>query len=350
MMLRESHPIANRPPSLHDDAPELSVVICTHNRAAMLDDALESIARMHVPPRLRWELLVVDNASTDHTANVVTAWKDRLPLRYVHEAEPGLSAARNRALRDVQAEWIVFTDDDVRVDGEWLTALAKACRCWPQASYLAGRILPTYEPDRPAWLTPSCEALLAGVVVRFAPDADAGPLSAALPRPMGANLAFRAEALRAIGGFRTDLGRNGVSLIGGEEVAVLAALERADHHGVYVPDAVVHHRTSTDRLSRRFLARYFAAVGVVAVRTGQIRPTGVLGPPRWMFPKLLRTAWASLPFWVLPPRESTLRRMRSYCFYRGVIKELLACTLLRGRSRRRLATEAAAVPLAAPST
>ncbi|MBN1344651.1 MAG: glycosyltransferase family 2 protein [Phycisphaerae bacterium] len=306
-----------------DGGIDLSVVICTYNRAESLNRALASIHAARIPEGCSWEVLVIDNRSTDHTPRVAGAWSDRLPLRYLYESEPGLSAARNRALVETRGRLLAFTDDDVEVDGAWLAALLAARRCWPTASYLAGQILPAYDYPRPSWLTEQCERMLAGVVVRFSLPRKSGPLTPGEPRPMGANLAFDARRLRDVGGFRTDLGRNGTSLIGGEEVAVLAELERQGSHGVYVPEAIVNHYTPADRLRRAFLVRYFTAVGRAAVRLGEIAPVGRLGPPRWMVRKLVSTGLAYVPSCVAGRPENWIERMRSFGFYLGATWELL---------------------------
>ncbi len=311
------HLIAN------ERALDLSVVICTRNRADLLDRALGSIHHAHAPAQSRWELLVVDNGSTDRTTDVALSWADRLPLRYLYELEPGLSAARNRAMSEARGRLLVFTDDDVEVDPDWLIAMERARRRWPEAGYLAGRIVPSYEGGRPAWLTDACESLLAGVVIRYSPERGPGPLPPDAPRPMGANLAFDADALRGVGGFRTDLGRKGTSLVGGEEVAVLDALERAGLHGAYVPGAVVYHHTPRDRLGWEFLHRYFIGVGVAAVRMGHVGGRGRLGPPRWMLRKLLSTGLRYLYARLTGPLERRIERMRSLGFYRGATRELL---------------------------
>lgn len=302
---------------------DLSVVVCTYNRADLLARTLASIARAEQPGDRTWELLVVDNRSTDHTVDVVADWSDRLPIRYLYEPEPGLSAARNRAVAEARGRLMAFTDDDVEVDTAWLCELATARRAYPTAAYLAGKILPSYENTRPRWMTEACEALLAGVVIKYSPRRQAGVLSAGESRPMGANLAFDTEALRAIGGFRTDLGRNGSSLVGGEEVAAMIELERRGHHGVYVPGAIVHHLTPVSRLRRGFLFRYFTAVGIAAVRMGQVEPANRIGPPRWMPRKLLGTGLALAWSCLTGPGEDWIRRMRGFGFYLGAIWELL---------------------------
>ena len=102
----------------------VSVVICTWNRAGLLDQTLARMRELHVPAGLAWELLVVNNNCTDDTDAVAARHRGHLPLRPVREPTPGLSNARNKGLAEARGELILWTDDDVRVDPGWLAAAA----------------------------------------------------------------------------------------------------------------------------------------------------------------------------------------------------------------------------------
>ena len=130
----------------------VTVAICTFNRAESLRRSLKSLAAMRVPSGLSWELIIVNNNSTDHTDDVVEEYRDRLPLRREFEPRPGLSNARNRAIDIAKGEYIVWTDDDVVVDAGWLTAYVEAFRRWPDAAVYGGRIKPRYEPPVAKWI------------------------------------------------------------------------------------------------------------------------------------------------------------------------------------------------------
>src|SRR4029077_10495906 len=100
--------------------PNVSIVVCTHNRAAMLRDALESLLRIETAGKFSYEIVVVDNASTDGTAQTVASLRQTAPvLRYVYEAKKGIATARNRGLRESKGEWIAFFDDDQLADPRW---------------------------------------------------------------------------------------------------------------------------------------------------------------------------------------------------------------------------------------
>lgn len=113
-------------------AMRFTVAVCTWNRAALLPGALERLARVRPPPGA-WEVLVVDNNSTDDTESVLEAFAGRLPLRRAFEPEQGLSHARNTAVRLARGDYIVWTDDDALVDADWLTAYGRAVEQHPDA-------------------------------------------------------------------------------------------------------------------------------------------------------------------------------------------------------------------------
>ena len=89
-------------------------------------------------------MLIVDNNCTDETANVVDAFRERLPIRRVRESRQGLAHARNRAVADFRGDVLLFTDDDVRFETGWLTGYRDAINRFPDADYFGGRILPDW--------------------------------------------------------------------------------------------------------------------------------------------------------------------------------------------------------------
>jgi glycosyltransferase involved in cell wall biosynthesis len=127
---------------------QVSVAICTYNRAASLHRVLRSMSRMSVSEGLSWELLVVDNNSDDDTRETALEFRGVLPLRYVFEPVQGLSSARNRALAEYEGDLLVFVDDDVIVHRNWLKAYASAVRHFSAADYFGGRILPLWDDLR----------------------------------------------------------------------------------------------------------------------------------------------------------------------------------------------------------
>src|SRR3712207_267108 len=139
----------------------LSVVISTYNRADLLPGAIGGgLSQVDGTPP--FELIVVDNRSTDGTKSVVEGFTASDPrVRYVYEPQQGLSPARNAAVRAWRAAILAFTDDDVRVPGDWVRGIVRAFEEWPGADVVGGKVLPDWPSAPPAWLTPEHWAPLA---------------------------------------------------------------------------------------------------------------------------------------------------------------------------------------------
>ena len=122
----------------------ISICICTYNRSESLRRTLDSLAKQNDIDSDAVEVLIVDNNCTDSTANVVEAFRERLPIRRVTESRQGLAHARNRAVAEFRGDVLLFTDDDVRFEPGWLAAYQDAIRRFPDADYFGGRILPDW--------------------------------------------------------------------------------------------------------------------------------------------------------------------------------------------------------------
>ncbi|HLF71133.1 MAG TPA: glycosyltransferase, partial [Dehalococcoidia bacterium] len=204
----------------------------------MLDGALTSLQHQSLPAD-QYEILVIDNASTDDTAEVVKrhqAWSSR--IRYFYEPKLGISNARNRAIAEAEAPIIAYTDDDACADAGWLEAvLAAFTRTAQRPLAVGGRIaLGWGSLKRPRWLPDTGLLTLgsldhgdASIPCRYAYDL------------FGSNLAFERAYLAASGGFNCRLGRTGANLISGEETEMLARLHADGGLLLYEPAAQVTH-------------------------------------------------------------------------------------------------------------
>jgi glycosyltransferase involved in cell wall biosynthesis len=131
-------------------AIELAVTtaICTWNLGA----TISSLQQLSIPPGVHWEVLIVNNSCTDDTDEVVEQFSDRLPIRLLHEKQQGLSNARNCAIDAAKGDYILWTDDDVIVDPNWLVAYVNAFRTWPHAALFGGPIKLKLQGSPPPWL------------------------------------------------------------------------------------------------------------------------------------------------------------------------------------------------------
>lgn len=250
---------------------KFSLALCTYNRSAMLQRALSSLAACDSPAR-EWELLLIDNNSSDDTRAVAQSFARQLPLRYVFEATQGLSAARNRALAEFRSDVLLFTDDDLEFDRDWPLAYSRAFDAQPQAAWFGGRVRPKWPEGAPRWLHDENLALITGLMVRF----DLGDKSRAFvsndASPFGASFALRRSAIETTGEFRGDLGVNGNVPGRGEEADYLERLRATGAPGYYVGESSAWHWQSPERFSWPYLYRYGVQKGITELRTGSARP------------------------------------------------------------------------------
>jgi glycosyltransferase involved in cell wall biosynthesis len=268
---------------------QISVAICTWNRAAWLDRTLTELRSLRIPTGVEWELLVVNNNCSDNTDEVLRRHANLLPLHSIFESRQGLSNARNAAVRATRGELLLWTDDDVLVDAGWLGAYAAAAARWPEAAYFGGRIEPLYEETPPQWVLENLPMLEGALVIR-----DLGPRERLLDvreSPFGANMAIRRRVLEA-GCFDPSLGRSGQDCILGEEVALVSRLRAKGLTGVWVPSARVRHLVAARRLTRQYLWNYNFGYGCTSVRTdGAPRGRLLGGVPRWLFARYASLLW-----------------------------------------------------------
>jgi glucosyl-dolichyl phosphate glucuronosyltransferase len=236
-----------------------SIVIATYNRAAVLRDTLASLARLR--PSASWEVIVVDNNSPDDTRAAVAsaAAAFPVPLRYAFEKEQGRSAALNHGFRIAAGDILVTTDDDVRVEADWLDRIEAGLdtlRC----DYVGGRVTPIFEaPALPNWF-PDKPGLLWGVIALL--DYGPTPVRFGVRVPLGVNMAMRRSAIERAGGFDPAVGRKAGTLLGQEVREWCLRAHAAGLVGYYVPDIVVRHLIPADRLTRKYFRRWFYWRGI----------------------------------------------------------------------------------------
>ena len=233
--------------------------MATYNRGALLADAIRSVLAQTAPDTPVFELLVVDNNSSDDTRAIVQreAAADRR-VRYLFEPQQGLSHARNAGINATSAPIIAFTDDDVRAGSDWVAALFRAFLEFPDASIVGGRVLPMWPSPPPAWLTADHWSPLAIVDYGDAPIR----ITPADPRCLvGANMAFRRSVFESIGMFATDFQRVGNRIGSLEDHEFLLRLLRAGLTGVYDPRVIIHAEVQPNRLEREYHRRWHTGHG-----------------------------------------------------------------------------------------
>jgi glycosyltransferase involved in cell wall biosynthesis len=244
---------------------DVTIAICTRNRAASLRRMLDSLCALTIPPGAEWEVIVVDNGSSDGTGEVVREFAGRLPLKSFYEPMRGICRARNRAVAEAQGDYICWTDDDVIVSCGWLAAYLAAFKRHPEAGLFGGPIRPMLEaPARLLFNRGKERWPLAGSYAARTP----GPLIRPLllndfDIPYGANLAIRSAEQRLFP-FDERLGPSQSHNLLADEVDVIYRMMKAGATGWWVPDAHVEHVISQERQSLGYLIAYYRRVGETA--------------------------------------------------------------------------------------
>jgi GT2 family glycosyltransferase len=285
----------------------VSVLLCTWNRARILDQTLAHMERLRIPEGVSWEIVVVDNRSTDATQDVLAWRSSHLPLVARYEPRPGKSFAANRAVEHSTGELLIWTDDDVVVDPGWLATYVQAAEAWPNAVLFAGSIEPIFENEPPRWLQRN-RSVFGNVYGEFRPPADGTRMRPHL-LPFGANMATRREVFERTR-FNTDLGPVAGVRVGGEETELCRGLLQAGCEGRWVASARVQHFNPTAHLTRQYVWDYWVGMGRTDARLNFGADYALLaGAPRWAVRKYLT---ARLALRVLAPVGGR-RWARAWC-------------------------------------
>lgn len=234
--------------------PELSIVICTYNRDPFIRRSLECLFRQTLPAD-RYEVIVVDNHSTDDTAAIVQQFKadhPQAPLRYVFEAQKGLSFARNRGLAEAQAPVITYVDDDAEAVEGFAEAVLRFMQSHPHVDGLGGKVVPVYPGSgEPAWMN----KYLNGFVGSVDHGATPLPFNEKMKYPAGCNMTYRKSILQRAGGFNNQL------TFRSDDKYIFFKVKEAGATVYYLPEALVYHNIDAHRLSFANFRKLFLKTG-----------------------------------------------------------------------------------------
>ena len=232
---------------------KFSLVIATYNRAEQVMITLRSVARQQAEASL-WECIVVDNNSSDHTAENIRAFiaeHPQLNIHYCLETKQGLSHARNAGIAHSSGEIVAFIDDDEHIVPSFIDAYLQLFDNYPDAMSAGGKIIAEYPTGRPQWMSKYAEEPIANPM-------DFGQAIKVFPKsriPGGGNMAMRREVFDKIGVFDTALGRSGKKLTGGEESDLFERMAQQGMTCYYVPAAVMYHIIPESKLNQDYFSR-----------------------------------------------------------------------------------------------
>lgn len=244
---------------VHDQPkPRVSIVICTYNRADLLQITLDSLPALAAIDMA--EILIVDNNSTDHTREISESFALRqagvMRVHYVFEPTQGLSAARNRGIQEAKGDIIAYLDDDAVPCLGWIRTIVDTFDHRHDVYAIGGMIRPKFESERPAWLIKSLE--LPYTIVDRGEDVHEYPMS---KHPFGANMAIR-KSFHETYLFPTDLGRKGTLLLSGEESWIFEQMQQERKTILYHPSMVVDHFIPDNRLTKDWIKQRYYYQGI----------------------------------------------------------------------------------------
>lgn len=233
---------------------EISLVICTYNRCRYLPEALESISKQTLPPE-RFELVIVDNNSTDETAAIARQFitlHPELNTRYCFEANKGLSHARNRGITEAQSPIVNYIDDDAVLSVEYLEEMLQFFKTHRQAAGAGGKVIPKYETGQePAWMS----KYLNGFVGKIDFGNQAQLFTKAMKYPVGCNMAYKKDVLEQTGGFNNAL------QFRSDDKYIFQQVKKISDQVYFVPQAWLHHYIDAHRLDLTNFKKLFLKTG-----------------------------------------------------------------------------------------
>lgn len=239
---------------------KLTIVICTHNRSALLSKVLESINNAIIPAQANIAILVIANACSDDTRERLQEYqrqqhnKHLLPVEFTEEPKTGKSHALNKALTFIPDGWIGFIDDDHRVDENYFKSVTDAIVNYPDASLFCGKIIPDWTGHEPAWVHEKGKYKITPFPVPYFDLGDSPlMLSGKNAIPGGGNLIVEKKVFERIGNFSEALGPKGHNLMGSEDSDFLLRALKAGEKLEYIPAIVQYHYVDSSHLKLAYL-------------------------------------------------------------------------------------------------
>lgn len=237
-----------------DNLLKISLVICTYNRAEYLAQTLKTVATQNLLPDF-FELIVVDNKSTDHTAEIVQQFMQQhaqLHIKYCFEEQKGLSFARNRGIAEARSPIISYVDDDVLLSENFLRYILVFFGVYFNAVGMGGKVIPKYETDKePAWMS----RYLNGFVGKVDYGNEILQFNKKMKYPAGCNMAYRKNILEAVNGFNTQL------TFRSDDKDIFYKVSKVSNEIYYVPNAWLYHYIDENRLSFKNFKTLFQKTG-----------------------------------------------------------------------------------------
>ena len=288
-----------------------SVVVCTYNRAALLASCLQGLSEQSLDKSL-YEVIVVNNNSTDNTKDIVDDFASYSNFRVIVEMNQGLSHARNRGWQEASGEYVAYIDDDAIAFSDWVENMLEFIRRYPSVKAFGGPYYGYSIVEIPEWVPPGFGSHSLGEQER--------PIVMGKESISGSNMVFAKDLLQNVGGFRTDLGMSGNTISYGEETELVKRILNRGLDIYYLPSMKVKHLIQESKMSLSWMFRSAYANGrCSAKKFNKFRPLSR------HFYNFLRALVASLnifkPFPLIPFKRKVLFSFRPLFVSLGAMKE-----------------------------
>ena len=288
----------------------LTVLMATRNRARILHDVLESYCHLQ-QPLSGWKIVVVDNGSTDRTAQVLASFANRLPLHSAFESGPGKNHALNAGLELVEGDLTVFTDDDAFPHADWLVQLRNAADVHSDHSVFGGVVVPRWEVPPPPWIEWVASGPVYSITDPSLKDGPVGPYSI-----FGPNMAIRTALFQS--GIRLDssIGPCGSSYPMGSETELVLRLCDQGHKAWHVRLAVVEHLVRAEQMDQAWVMQRAIRFGRGRQRISPDRKLW-MGIPRRLFRDIPKAGLRMAAARILFQREALFRARWYFNYFCG---------------------------------
>ena len=278
---------------------KISVIVATYNRCHQLKNFLNSLVNQEFDKSFDYEVIIVDNNSTDDTKSVVTGFMNQFngKLKYLLERRQAQAYALNKGIKEACGEIIAINDDDVILCKDWLKNINKYFKLYPDIAAIGGKILPKFECKVPPWLTLNQPYLLKGALNYY----DYGNKAFEIDKDkqfLGANVAIRSDVFKKHGLLSEKITKHGNRILIFPDTEFYHRIKNRGEKIMYAPDVFVEHVFDESRINKRYFKRWYYYTGISSVFVYPPKKAKkIFRIPLWLFKRTCFHFLKSLVFW-----------------------------------------------------
>ncbi len=274
---------------------KISIIISTYNRSKLLEITLKNLLSLNCDNSFKYEIIIVDNNSNDNTKETVQSYISKNKrFKYLFEPKQGVSNARNTGINNAKGEILAFTDDDVKIEEDWLQNIVNFSYN-QDFDALGGKVIPLYPIDTPQWIK-DCNDILCGPIVCHDYGETIQTYNNLMLPFIGANMIFKHKTLDEIGGFNVLIGL-GLGTMG-EDSEIFRRLQKYNKKIIYNPNIIIFHPIERNRMNLKYIAQWHISQGkYLTFKNLEINNKALIcifGVPRYLFREVINLLWDML--------------------------------------------------------